>query len=815
MKSNKLFYSPFVSKMNQQTEIFMKRILLLTAIICMQIAVIAQVRTVTGYVTSKNQPVEGVTVQIKDTDTKTQTNSDGFYKIETSEGSNVLVFQKLNMKVQEVKITKNNIDISMSLIDEENLFELSMEDLMNIDVVSASKVKQSQSSAPNIINAFSKELINNYDWLHPQDLLIAQPGFFQAQDYDRQTIGFRGQFEGWNNNHILMLVDGIPFNDNLYGSAYTWDNTPLNFSKSVEVIRGAGGALYGSNAMNGVLTLNTINASDLDGGGSIRLRGGSNNYRYIDMITGIEKENYGMVLSFSHNGTDGNEYDSYDASGRVDGDGNLMKFKTQDSRENTYFFSKIYGKDKLEGLVFQYHEQHWNYETGHGWLFVTPDRPENMKENRRIIALRYAPTNEWNNFNYDITARYQIHNIDWNMRFQHDGYYYLDEAGDTVRYHDGISEYLNTSAQDLFVRAQGSYKLGEHNFLAGIEGTSFFYNGDRAHNSNIDLNTWAYPDSTIYYYESNAWLEYLDKKTMNVAGYAQYLSPMFFNRVQLTLSGRFDKMFFDYKDLAGTGEIKSKSFEMFTPRAALVVSLTDMLKLKAIVGQAFRTPSPTEMFGYNTYTLASNLAELKPEVVTNIDLGAIWEPSSKYGFRVNLFWMNFENQIGYSIANANLSTNIYTLETAGVEVESRFSAGDLSGFANFTLANRMSETIADETITAEQSKVTWAPATTFNVGLNYKYKQLAVSAMGRYHGKMLRRQSDIDALYNADRPASEVDGWFVADMRLSYTVAKNIELGFSMKNILDSERYFIKNNIYAFDYKLGGRQMFGEIIMRF
>jgi iron complex outermembrane receptor protein len=273
-------------------------------------------------------------------------------------------------------------------------------------------------------------------------------------------------------------------------------------------------------------------------------------------------------------------------------------------------------------------------------------------------------------------------------------------------------------------------------------------------------------------------------------------------------------MFFDYVDLLGNGETKSKSFEMFTPRAAMVVSLTDKLTLKTIVGQAFRTPTPTEMFGYNTYTLASNLAELKPEVVTNVDLGLIWEPSANYGFRANAFWLNFENQIAYSVANANLSTNIYTLQTAGFELESRFSFGQFSGFANFTMATRMDETIKDTTITASPSDVTWAPATTFNLGLNYKIQKFSASLLGRYHGKMVRRQSDIYDGMSAYRPEKEVDGWFIADLKATYSVTREIDLGLSVKNILDTERYFIKNNAYPFDYRLGGRQIFAELVIR-
>ncbi len=692
---------------------------------------------------------------------------------------------------------------------EVDIFDLSLEELLNLSVVSASKVKQKQAEAPNIISAVSNDLNRSFDWLSINEVLSFHPGFFVAQDYERRTMGFRGMFEGWNNNHLLLLIDGIPFNDNLYGTAYTWEITPLVFTNTLEIIHGPGGALYGSNAMNGVVTLNTLKASDLNGVGMAKFRFGTNNYRHFDMTTGAENDNYGMVLSFSHNGTNGNEYETYDASERVDVAGNPLKFVTNDSRESTYIFSKIYGKKKFKGLQFQYHEQHWDFQTGHGWLFVVPDRPENMKEYRRLFALKYSPDRDGEAFSYEFTTRLQIHGIDWNMRFFNDGAY-------EGYYPDGVSEYLNTNAKDLFLRAQGTYHIKDHTLLFGIENTTFLYDGDKAHYANIDMNYWSDPDDQNYF-ELNPWLEFVQEKPVyNIASYAQYISPKFFNKIQLTASGRFDQMFFNYLNLnASPISTTSKEFRMITPRVAVVFSATQSLTLKAIFGQAFRTPTPTEMFGYNTYTLASNIEELEPEVVTNIDLGATWEASSNFNIRLNGFWVNFENQIAYSVANYNLSTNIYSLNTTGVELVAQYATKTVAGFANLTYAQRLNETILDNTVTESSDKITWAPAILFKFGGRYSIKSATFSLLGYYQGKMLRRDSDIfDGMENY-RPKEHVDGWFTADIKSSYTVNQNIEIGIAMKNVLNQERYFIKNNAYLFDYKLEGRQIIGELAIKF
>lgn len=694
-------------------------------------------------------------------------------------------------------------------IRSEHLFQLSLEDLINIPVVSSSKLVQKQIEAPNVVSAISLDVSNYYGFRSINDVLSFKPGFFIAQDYERSTVGFRGMFEGWNNNHLLMLIDGIPFNDNLYGTAYTWDITPLNFTNSLEVIFGPSSALYGTNAMNGVVSLNTLNAKDIDGIGRANLRLGSHNYEHYDILTGVENDVFGLVAAFSGMSTSGNEYYSFDASGDKDENGNFKRFKTNDSRSNSYFFAKFYGKNKYDGLMFQFHQQSWDFETGHGWLYAIPDRPESMKEFRRVFALRYAPTRLGKRFTHEFTSRLQIHGIDWNMRYYNNG-------AQNGYYPEGVSEYLKTKGKDLFFRAQTSFTEKNHNLIVGFESTAFLYNGDDAHYANIDMNTWATPNEQSHY-DLNPWLEYVvDKPVFNIAIYAQYISPKIFDKLQITTSGRFDRMFFKYVDLTAVAKPeKSKSFQMITPRIAVVYSLSNNLVLKAIYGKAFRTPSPTEMFGYNTFTLASNINELKPELVTNFDLSLNWELPQGFSARINSFLVNFENQIAYSVANENLSTNIYSLKTCGLEVAGQYASKAFTAFSNLSYAYRYDEDILDSTIAVSKTKVTWAPSLLAKLGVLYKFNRFSFSTLGYYQNRVYRRDSDKFDEMSTYRSSDYVDGWFSINLKGSYKVTKKSEFSLQVNNLLNSKQYSLKNNQYLFDYRLEGRSITGEYVLRF
>ncbi len=676
-------------------------------------------------------------------------------------------------------------------------------------VVSASGYIQKQTEAPANLSVITNVLTQKYGWISANEIFYSLPGFAPSQDYDRRTISFRGMYEGWNKNHILTLVDGIPFNDNLYGSSYTWENTPLVFTKSFEIIRGPGGALYGGNAINGVIASNTLEAPDLNGIADVRFRAGSNNTFITDIITGTENKSAGMVASFTHFTTQGNAYNSYDLSGRRSANGDPASYKVKDDQDNHYFFLKVYGKEKYKGLSLQYHEQHWGFQTGHGWLFSVPDQPEVMNEYRRIVAVKYAPRDENKKFNYEASARYQNHGINWNMRFFPD-----HSAAYGIQFPNGVSEALKTNARDLFVRLRGDYTIHSNRFIVGLDGDYFSYGGDEFHTANMDLNTFAAPDSSNRIYRLNPWLEYiLDKPVKNAAAFVRYISPKLFDRLQLTAGGRYDNQFFNYTDIHAPGRpVKNKKFSLLSPQACLVFDAGN-LTIKAIAGKAFRTPSPTEMFGANTFTLASNINQLEPEIVTNYDLGIDWKLSKFIDLGVNWFLVHFKNQIAYSVANANLSTNIYTLKTTGFETELHFNKNRFSGFFNYSFSKRLDESIADSTVAISRNKITWAPAHLANLGILYSESKFCASVSAHYQGSVARRSTDIVPAYEKYRPGV-VPSWLNLDCKIAYRINAFAELGLSAKNLINQRQYLIKNNAAPFDYRRELRRIFADIRIR-
>lgn len=685
--------------------------------------------------------------------------------------------------------------------DSTDLYVLSLEELMDIPITTASKFEQSIKEAPSTISLITRDQILKYGWLSGNDVLSRLPGFSVSQDYDRKTVSSRGIYEGWNNNHLLMLIDGVSFNDNMYGTAFSWEITPLVFAKSIEVIRGPGSALYGSSATNGVLSYNSLSAEDLNGNAEVRLRYGSNKTKIFDVIVGGSGENVSFVSSFNFYGTAGSDYKSYDGTA-------TQKFNITDQRSSYYLFNKIEGNGKLKGFSLQHHEQSWNFSTGHGWLFLAPDKPENMSEHRRLLVLKYKTPDNTKKFTQEFAVRYQRHQVDWNTRL-------IPDNDPTYTY--GLTEILKTSTSDLFLRAQFSYTLGEKSvLLGGVENSTLFYGGDDLHVSNANLNSDYLPTANNELVNVGDYFAWLGSNPfINTGIFVQYTSPKIANAIQATLGLRYDNSSFKFNTLdVDPDKEESKSYDKLNPRLSIVYAPSKIFSAKVMAGRAFRTPSVSELFGSNTYLLASNIRNLKPETITTFEVSTDLNIGKNLVWRFNAYQTAFNDQIAYSVSNFNLSTNLYSLTTFGIENEFTFQFDKFDGFLNHSFAQRTDEKIVDPTISKSKSDLTWVPAQTINLGVKYNGRNYYASTQVHYQGETNRRSSDLDPSFN-DLRGKSVDGWLSMDLRVVFKPVSSVEIGVTATNIFDEKGKLLKNNAYAFDYQMPGRSILLDVRLMF
>lgn len=144
---------------------------------------------------------------------------------------------------------------------------LRLEDLMEIDVYTASRRLEPYLTAANAIYVLTSEDIGRADALAIPELLRLVPGVNVARvDASRWAVSIRGFNERITHN-LQVLIDGRSVYDPLFAGVF-WEAQDLLLEDidRIEVIRGPGGTLWGPNAMNGVINIITKHARDTQGG---------------------------------------------------------------------------------------------------------------------------------------------------------------------------------------------------------------------------------------------------------------------------------------------------------------------------------------------------------------------------------------------------------------------------------------------------------------------------------------------------------------------------------------------------------------------
>jgi iron complex outermembrane receptor protein len=156
---------------------------------------------------------------------------------------------------------------ALSSAQQQDLTQLSLEDLMNTKVTSVSKKEQSLSRTASAIFVITGDAIRRSGASNIPDLLRLVPGVDVAQiDANTWAINARG-LNGRFSDELLVLVDGRNVYTPTFGGVL-WDtlDLPLEDIERIEVIRGPGGTIWGANAVNGVINIITKKAAETRGG---------------------------------------------------------------------------------------------------------------------------------------------------------------------------------------------------------------------------------------------------------------------------------------------------------------------------------------------------------------------------------------------------------------------------------------------------------------------------------------------------------------------------------------------------------------------
>lgn len=149
-----------------------------------------------------------------------------------------------------------------------SLIQTPIEQLMAMDVQSASKIASQISAAPSAVSIVTAEDIKAYGYRTLAEILESMRGLYVSNDHAYSFLGGRGYGRpGDFTGRIMLLLDGNQVNNNIYSSAgidYTGIiDTAL--IERVEYVSGPGSAIYGNNAFFGIINIVSKRGHDING----------------------------------------------------------------------------------------------------------------------------------------------------------------------------------------------------------------------------------------------------------------------------------------------------------------------------------------------------------------------------------------------------------------------------------------------------------------------------------------------------------------------------------------------------------------------
>jgi len=167
-----------------------------------------------------------------------------------------------NHVIAEETATKNE----PNSVEEEEFFDMSIEDLLDLEVTSSARRPQPIKRASSAMYVITAEDIRMSGATRLVDLFRLVPGMQVNDRYSfSSNVGIRG-FAMHNSRMYQVLLDGRSMYDAYKGGTEEdWQPIFLENIERIEVIRGPGGVAWGANAMNGVINIITKKLSDTQG----------------------------------------------------------------------------------------------------------------------------------------------------------------------------------------------------------------------------------------------------------------------------------------------------------------------------------------------------------------------------------------------------------------------------------------------------------------------------------------------------------------------------------------------------------------------
>ncbi|KAB1063784.1 TonB-dependent receptor [Salibacter halophilus] len=776
----------------------MKRYLILWLLMGFSYAGFSQEVTVTS--AASDQPIELVTFSSQNPKVFTTTNADGRADISKFQGSELIEIRILGYKTRRMSYEKLKAEGFSIQLEPSNLS-------LGEVVVSANRWNQSSSKVPSKITSISSREVALQNPQTAADLLDVSGEVFVQKS---QQGGGSPMIRGFATNRLLYTVDGVRMNTAIFRGGNIQNVISLDpFAvENTEVLFGSGSVIYGSDAIGGVMSFQTLSPQlsltddPLIKGNAVARYSSANNEKTGHFDVNIGWKKWALVTSFSSNdygnlrmGTDGpSEYKLPYHVERISGIDQVVE------NEDPFVQNPSgYAQQNLMQKVRFRPNENWDFEYGFHYSETTEygrfDRHLRTRNGRpRYAKWSYGPQ-KWMMNNLKITN--SSSNVLYDEMTIRLAQQYFEESRIDRSFNDDEERNRIEQVDAYSANLDFAKSVGEkHQLYYGAEAvlndvTSTAYNENIISGNRSAIGT-RYPQSTWASYAAYLTDHYqVSEKVMLQAGvrYNHYV-----------IESEFDTGFYDFPFTEAN--INNGSV---TGNLGLVYRPTTSWVIKANASTAFRAPNVDDIgkvFDSEPGAVVVPNPDLEAEYAYSADLGIAKKFGDVVKVDVTAFYTLLDNalvrrdytldgqdSIMYdgimsrvqSIQNA-ATANVYGVQ-AGIEIH--LPAGfELSSDFNY---QKGEEELDDGSTSASRHAAPW-----FGVSrLTYRANNLSLQLYSRYSGKIEYDELAVTEQGKPELYANDGNGnhyspsWYTVNVKANYRLTENLSVSGGVENITD------------------------------
>lgn len=656
--------------------------------------------------------------------------------------------------------------------------------VFNLDeiVVTATRYPVKLKKTPATVSIISKKDIEKSNVKKVNELLNNTPGV-NIRSYGSLGTLSEINIRGLISSQVLVLLDGRPINSPSTGTV-NLSEIPVDNIEKIEIVHGPASALYGANAVGGVVNIIT---KDVEEKFTTKIDGSYGTYNTqiykikIENNYKFDKSDFGYLIAVNKSISDGarqnSKYDGSDLTGKFQYD-LYKKLKTslnygfhqdelglpgsqpaEDVNLRTAT-QKKFGNDNVSSLNDKQKDKKW-------YIDVSSDLK--LSKQSELLPKVYAESS-----NLDFHQEY----VSSDETYNEDDIYKTNVYGTDLQYHDyGIIE------NQIFIFG---VNFREEQFDANATNLNLS-------NNSTTITKWG-PKATIKAVYAEDEINITDKLTTFLGVRYDYHSA--------------------FKDNVN-------------PRLSTIYKLADTT-LRVSIGRAFRAPTLNDLYWPERATDRGN-PDLKPETAWAYEIGLESGLSNVVFGRLSLFRKDIKDMIAWAPTGPVgvfgpkwQPSNINTLVNQGVEFEMKFKLSEVTTGIGYTFidAKQTNKEVINSTTNEmnEVSRIAYnVPRHQINCNVGYESNfGLNIDVSGRYVDRRYSYYANYSNYPVVSMDTKELPAYFVTGFKVMQRLFEEAKLFISVDNIFDVKyREIFGSSIDDRDYPKEGRTFTGGITLIF